>query len=132
MPERVVAERLARGAPVGHELCESGERRGVVGLVVSGGEAERYLARGEPVGEALEQLEGVVGRRAAIELRVEVREQDVVGRERLVPAGDEPRAVALEHERRGGEALHAVADRRLALQRRRGARRRARQLAVAL
>ena len=59
---------------------------------------------------------GSLGRRAPLEGRIEVRDQHVVGLDRLEAARDEAPSVVLEHDRRRGEANRAVGRRRLSLQ----------------
>ena len=48
--------------------------------------------------------------------RIDVRDQDVIGLDRLKAAGHEPRPVQLEHDRRRGEADRAIRRRGLALE----------------
>jgi hypothetical protein len=104
-----------------------------VGDVVRSRRKERGdLGRRQALREVLEQRLRRLGRLPPRERRIEVRNEDVVGEQRLPAAGDEPLAVALEYDRRRGVPDGAVGGRRLALQLRRSARGRSRLCLVAL
>ncbi len=81
----------------------------------------------------MQHVDGILGRRAPVERRIEVRDEDVVGVDRLKAAGLEAAPVGgLEDERRRGVAHGAVGVRGAALELGRRARRGARPGAVVL
>ena len=70
----------------------------------------------EAIGKAGEQWCRVVGDGTSVEARFEVRDQDIVGFDRLESAGDQPSAVKFEYERWCGKADEAITLRRLLLE----------------
>ena len=84
--------------------------------IVAASEQYRDLLRREALDEALEQWRRRIRSGPAIKRRVEIRDQDVVGLDRLEPAGDELTPIGAEHDRGGGEAHRAVGRRGLALE----------------
>ena len=116
MPEGVVAEWCAGRGAAGEEFKQGvlgGEAvDGVVALDEQGGD---FLSR-EAVGKAVKQRRRGVGGGLALKAGVEVRDQDVVGLDRLEAARDQPLPVAFEDERGGGEADGAIGLRGLDLE----------------
>ena len=108
-PERVVAERDPLDAPFAERFDQCGLGGAVVDRHVVVSHDRRDLLGRERVGERSERLDRVLCRRAALESRVEVRDADVVGLDRLEAAGLELATVlCLEDQRRRRVAHRAV------------------------
>jgi hypothetical protein len=123
VPERVVAGVLPPHAALGGGGDERALRGGVVGVHEVLGHDRGDLARGQRVRERGDDLDGIRGGVAAVELRGEVGQDDVVGLQGLEAARLERDAVAGagEDERRRRVAHAAVRVGRLALRVRRRA-----------
>ena len=94
LPQRVVAERLrVSPCPSATSSISAASARGPVGRVVAARQQRRDLLRRQPArGSARAAAPGVSGGGSALERRVEVGDQHVVGLDRLKAAGDEPRS----------------------------------------
>src|ERR1700722_14147680 len=100
-PERVVGERLALDGAVSDELDQRPLGAVAIGQLVVLGHDRGDLRGYEAVGEALERFDRGLGRVGALERRVEVCDQHVVGLDRLEAAGLKAPAVGALKDERG-------------------------------